>query len=297
MPPDEKTSITTQVDLKSLEDVLQGAARPALVIMTGKLLGKKYDLVKEENIIGRSSECEIPIKEEDISRNHAKLVVVANLVKVSDMGSTNGTYVNRKKVDGEAVLENGDQLRCGNTVFKFLSEGSVDSVYHDELYKQATLDPLTRIFNRKHFNQEIESEVSRARRYGRPLSMLLMDLDHFKRVNDTHGHPAGDYVLKKTAEAVRETLRAQDIFARYGGEEFALLLPETTNDNGFTLAEKLRQKLASTVYEFGGKKIPVTMSIGLATLKASHVGFDDLVAEADKNLYAAKNGGRNKVCR
>ncbi len=158
---DEKTSITTQVDLKSLEDVLQGAARPALVIMTGKLLGKKYDLVKEENIIGRSSDCEIPIKEEDISRNHAKLVVVANRVKVSDMGSTNGTYVNRKKVDGEAVLENGDQLRCGNTVFKFLSEGSVDSVYHDELYKQATLDPLTRIFNRKHFNQEIESEVSR----------------------------------------------------------------------------------------------------------------------------------------
>jgi two-component system, cell cycle response regulator len=297
MSRDEKTSITTQVDLKSLEDVLQGNARPALVIMTGKLLGKKYDLSKEENIIGRSSECEIPIKEEDISRNHAKLTVVANRVKVCDMGSTNGTYVNRKKVEGDAVLENGDQLRCGNTIFKFLSEGSVDSVYHDELYKQATLDPLTRIFNRKHFNQEIENEVSRARRYGRPLSMLLMDLDHFKRVNDTHGHPAGDFVLKKTAETVRETLRAQDIFARYGGEEFALLLPETTNDNAFTLAEKLRQKLASTVYEFQGKKIPVTMSIGLATLKASHVSFDDLVGEADRNLYAAKNGGRNKVCR
>src|SRR5687768_13513564 len=102
--PDEKTSITTQVDLKSLEDVLQGAARPALVIMTGKLLGKKYDLVKEENIIGRSSDCEIPIKEEDISRNHAKLTVNGGRVKVCDMGSTNGTYVNRKKVEGDAQL-------------------------------------------------------------------------------------------------------------------------------------------------------------------------------------------------
>lgn len=297
MPPDEKTSITTQVDLKSLEEVLQGAARPALVVMTGKLLGKKYDLVKNESLIGRSSDCEIPIKEEDISRNHAKLVVEKGRVKVIDLGSTNGTYVNRRKVEGECWLENGDQLRCGNTIFKFLSEGSVDSVYHDELYKQATLDPLTRVFNRKHFNQEIENEFQRARRYGRPLSMLLMDLDHFKRVNDTYGHPAGDYVLKKTAEVVRDSLRAQDIFARYGGEEFALLLPETTNENGFALAEKLRAKIQQTVYEFGGTKIPVTMSLGLATLKAGHAGFDDLVGDADRNLYAAKNGGRNRVCK
>src|SRR5687768_155727 len=132
--PEEKTSITTQVDLKTLE----GGTRPALVVMTGKHLGKKYDLVKDESIIGRSSDCEIPIKEEDISRNHAKLVVEpGGRVKVHDLGSTNGTFVNKKKVK-ESFLDNGDQLRCGNTVFKFLSEGSVDSIYHDELWKQAT---------------------------------------------------------------------------------------------------------------------------------------------------------------
>jgi diguanylate cyclase (GGDEF)-like protein len=291
--PEEKTSITTQVDLKTLE----GGARPALVVMTGKQLGKKYDLVKDEAIIGRSSDCEIPVKEEDISRNHARLEVEkGGKVKVIDLGSTNGTFVNKKKVK-EAYLDNGDQLRCGNTIFKFLSEGSVDSIYHDELYKQATLDPLTRIFNRKHFNQEIESEYSRARRYGRPLSMLMMDLDHFKKVNDTYGHPAGDYVLKQTANLVKDSLRAQDIFARFGGEEFALLLPETTNDNAFALGEKIRGRIQQSTYEYNAKKIPVTLSIGVATLKTNHANWEDLVGEADRNLYSAKNAGRNRVSR
>jgi two-component system cell cycle response regulator len=291
--PEEKTSITTQVDLKTLE----GGARPALVVMTGKQLGKKYDLVKDEAIIGRSSDCEIPVKEEDISRNHARLEVEkGGKVKVIDLGSTNGTFVNKKKVK-ESYLDNGDQLRCGNTIFKFLSEGSVDSIYHDELYKQATLDPLTRIFNRKHFNQEIESEYSRARRYGRPLSMLMMDLDHFKKVNDTYGHPAGDYVLKQTANLVKDSLRAQDIFARFGGEEFALLLPETTNDNAFALGEKIRGRIQQAPYEYNAKKIPVTLSIGVATLKTNHANWEDLVGEADRNLYSAKNAGRNRVSR
>lgn len=293
MPPtDEKTSITTQVDLKTLE----GSARPALVVMTGKQLGKKYDLVKDEAIIGRGSDCEISIKEEDISRNHARLVVENHRVKVQDLDSTNGTFVNKKKVK-EGFLENGDQLRCGNTIFKFLSEGSVDTIYHDELYKQATLDPLTRIFNRKHFNSEMESEYSRARRYGRPLSLLIMDLDFFKKVNDTHGHPAGDYVLKGVANVVRESLRAQDVFARYGGEEFALVLPETTNDNAFALAEKLRQRIQAANFEYDGKKIPLTISIGCATLKTTHRGPEDLLTDADKFLYVAKESGRNRVSR
>ncbi len=295
MPSDEKTSITTQVDLKTLE----GSARPALVVMTGKQLGKKFDLEKDDSTIGRSSDCEIPIKEEDISRNHARIVVegVKGKVKVVDLGSTNGTYVNKKKVAGEQYLENGDQIRCGNTLFKFISEGSVDAIYHDELYKQATLDPLTRISNRKHFNQEIESEFARAKRYDRPLSLLLMDIDFFKKVNDTHGHPAGDYVLKHTAVQIRETVRAQDLFARYGGEEFAVLLPETTSENAQALAEKLRARIEATKFEWEKKKIPLTISIGIATLRPTSAGPEDLVAEADKNLYVAKNSGRNRVAK
>jgi two-component system cell cycle response regulator len=194
-------------------------------------------------------------------------------------------------------LDNGDQLRCGNTVFKFLSEGSVDTIYHEELYKQATLDPLTKIYNRKHFNGEIESEVARARRYGRPLSFLMMDIDFFKKVNDTWGHSAGDYVLKTVASAMKDTLRAQDILARFGGEEFALILPETNNENAFALAEKLRVKIEKTVFEYEGTKIAVTISIGVATLKTAHAGPDDLLAEADKNLYVAKDAGRNRVSK
>lgn len=293
MPPDEKTPVSTYIDLKTQE----GGARPALVVMTGKQLGKKFDLVKDEAIIGRSRDCEIPLEDEDLSRNHARLLVEQDgKVKAIDLGSTNGTFVNKKAVK-EAWLENGDQLRCGNTIFKFFSEGSVDSVYHEELYKQASLDPLTRVYNRKHFNQEFESEFSRARRYGRPLSLLMMDLDQFKNVNDTHGHPAGDYVLKQIANLVRGTLRTQDIFARYGGEEFALFLPETTNENAFVVAEKLRQKVEASTYEFNGKKISITVSIGVATLRTTHQGPEDLVGEADKNLYTAKTSGRNRVCK
>ena len=295
--PDDNTSITTPIDLKPVDKIIQPATRPALVILTGKLIGKKYDLAKDENVIGRSGDCEVAIEEEDISRSHARLTVAKGRVIVVDLGSTNGTYINRRKVKGCVQLQNGDQLRCGNTIFKFLSEGSMDSVYHDELYKQATLDPLTSVFNRKHFNHQLESEFARARRYRRPLSMLLMDLDHFKRINDTHGHLAGDLVLEKTAELVRNSLRAQDVFARYGGEEFAIVLPETTGDNAVALAEKLRGKIQAAVYEFGGKKIQVTTSIGVATLTASHTGCTELISEADKKLYAAKNSGRNTICR
>jgi diguanylate cyclase (GGDEF)-like protein len=295
--PDDTTSVTTPIDLKPFDKILQPAARPALVILTGRLIGKKYDLLKDENVIGRSGDCEIAVEEEDISRNHARLTVLHGRVSVLDLGSTNGTYVNRKKAQGAVVLQNGDELRCGNTIFKFLSEGSVDSVYHDELYKQATLDPLTSVFNRKHFTNQLESEFLRARRYRRPLSLVLIDLDYFKRVNDTHGHPAGDFVLERTAELVRRSLRAQDVLARYGGEEFALLLPETPADNAYTLAEKLRAKIQATVYQFDGKNIEVTASMGVATLDAGHTGVNDLVVDADKKLYAAKHSGRNVVCR
>ena len=112
MPPDETIPISTHVDLKTLE----GGARPALVVMTGKQLGKKFDLVKDEAIIGRSRDCEIPLEDEDISRNHARLLVEQDgRVKVIDLGSTNGTFINKKQVK-EAWLENGDQLRCGNTI-------------------------------------------------------------------------------------------------------------------------------------------------------------------------------------
>ena len=297
MPGDEeKTSITTQVDMVDLHPLI-GAARPALVVMKGKLLGRKYDLEKEQSIIGRSSDAEISIKEDDISRHHARLTVEAGgRVLVEDLGSTNGTFVNKKKMD-RSYLVDGDQLQCGNTLFKFLSQGSVDSIYHDELYRQATLDPLTRAANRKHFNQEIESEVSRARRYGRPLSLLLLDLDHFKLVNDTYGHPAGDYVLKHTSSIVKEILRAQDLFARYGGEEFAVVLPETNSDNAYAIAEKVRARIHGTRYEFEATQIKVTVSIGIASLKPGFTGPEDLVSEADKNLYQAKNAGRNRVVR
>ncbi len=293
---EEKTNITTQVELSKLE--LQASTRPALVVMTGKQIGKKYDLEKSEAVIGRSSECEIPVPGEDISRNHARLSVGHDgRVRVVDLGSTNGTFVNGGKVTEETLLVDGDQLRCGNTIFKFLSKGSVDSIYHEELYKQATIDPLTRVSNRKHFNHELENEFRRARRYGRPLSLLMLDLDHFKKVNDTFGHQAGDYVLRHTAEVVRESLRAQDLFARYGGEEFALVLPETTLDNAVALAEKLRARVEQGRYEHDGRAIAVTLSIGVATLEPSHAEHEELVASADRQLYAAKKGGRNRVCK
>jgi diguanylate cyclase (GGDEF)-like protein len=195
----------------------------------------------------------------------------------------------------EYQLRRGDQIKIGDTIFKYLSGSDVEAQYHETIYRMTIMDGLTNVHNKRYLLETLERELPRAIRHQRPLSLCMFDLDHFKQVNDTYGHIAGDYVLKEVASVVRSRLRPDDVIARYGGEEFAVLLPETDLKGAQAIAEELRKLIAERVFEFEGERIPVTVSIGCTQLR----GEDDamkLVKAADVKLYEAKRGGRNRVC-
>ena len=264
-----------------------------LVVIYGLELGRKYNLESANIIIGRSSKCDIQIDQESVSRNHAKIINTGKSIILRDLGSTNGTYVNDQLID-EYVLRDGDLIKIGRTIFKFLSGGNIENAYHEEIYRLTTVDGLTQIFNRRYFLEQLERELSRAKRYRRELSLILFDIDHFKQINDTYGHLAGDYVLKQLATVVKGKIRRDDIMARYGGEEFAVILPEIDNANSVAFSEKIRKLVEKTPFKFEDARIAVTVSIGVATGEDADDAAN-LIKRTDEKLYEAKNAGRNCV--
>jgi two-component system, cell cycle response regulator len=270
----------------------------ALVVIYGQDLGRKYDLKQEEIGIGRSSKSDICVDQESVSRDHALITSTTKGVRIKDRGSTNGTFVNDVVVEvgKDHELRNGDLVKIGRTIFKYIAGGNIEAAYHDEIYRLTTMDGLTQIHNRRYFDEQIDRELSRSRRYDRVLSLVLLDIDHFKQINDQHGHLAGDYVLKHLASAVRTRIRREDVFARYGGEEFAVILPEIDLKGARLFAEKVRHVVSKQHFTFDNQLIPVTVSAGVATLKPSHREASDLVRVADEKLYEAKTNGRNRVC-
>src|SRR5512142_2783884 len=189
-----------------------------LVVIYGLELGRKYNLDSANVNIGRSSKSDVQIDQESVSRNHARIINTGKSMILRDLGSTNGTYVNDQLID-EYVLRDGDFVKIGRTIFKFLTGGNIENAYHEEIYRLTTVDGLTQIYNKRYFMEVLEREISRSHRYGRELSLIMFDIDHFKNINDTYGHLAGDHVLKHLASAVKGRIRREDIMARYGGEE------------------------------------------------------------------------------
>ena len=285
------------------------AERPAakdacLVVIYGLELGKKFSLETPSIIIGRSSKADIQIDQESVSRNHAKIVNTGKQILIRDLGSTNGSYVNDELID-EHVLQDRDFIKIGRTIFKFLTGGNVEAAYHEEIYRLTTDDGLTQIKNRRYLMEALEAELRRAQRYARDVSLIMFDIDHFKRINDTYGHLAGDYVLKHLATVIKQRIRREDLFARFGGEEFSILLPEIAHANAMIFAEKIRALIERTEFKFEDSEIPVRISIGVASLDKGRFGdkeeegrqvdISGFMKHADERLYAAKNGGRNRV--
>ena len=166
-----------------------------------------------------------------------------------------------------------------------------------ELQRQASIDYLTGVPNRRHFMGKAELELSRAARYGKSPSLLMLDIDSFKRVNDLHGHKTGDSVLRKLGEIFRQTLRDVDTIGRMGGEEFAILLPETGREKAVEVAERLRTTIGNAKISLEqGLPLQITVSIGVASVVSGDDNIDVLLSNADKALYEAKNSGRNRVC-
>jgi diguanylate cyclase (GGDEF)-like protein len=270
----------------------KGAGQPCLVIMTGPEMGRRIDLGLAEVSIGRSDECTVCVNSDAVSRRHAVVNCVLGHYIVVDQQSTNGTFINDTRIE-RAELRDGDLLRTGKTVLKYL-ENNLELEYMQHILSLATIDSLTQLFNKRHFDEVFAKEVTRALQTQQPLSLVVLDIDHFKRINDGFGHPAGDAVLQHVAAVVKKQIRASDCLCRVGGEEFALVLPQTPRALATQAAELIRTAVEKSVCDFAGTPIPATLSLGVAELAAGDVP-EALYQRADDQLYAAKRGGRNRV--
>lgn len=296
-PPPEET-VTRKSSFQVRQD---GAAiartRPTLVFMAGARMGEACRLPRGETLIGRGRQCGIRLDEQSISRTHARIVVDRGGVWIEDLQSSNGTVVNTEQVT-RVDLHDGDKIQLGeSSILKFTLTDPLDESFHNQLYNAAMRDPLTGVFNRSYLVESIDKSLAYARRHNVPVGLLIFDIDFFKRVNDTHGHLAGDAVLQQIARAVRATLRTEDVLARYGGEEFCVLCPGTHSQGALLLAERVRRIVeGQRVTLSDGTKIGVTVSIGVATFpEVRSITSTEFLAAADSALFQAKEAGRNRV--
>ncbi|HSN96771.1 MAG TPA: GGDEF domain-containing protein, partial [Candidatus Nanopelagicales bacterium] len=271
--------------------------RPYLLVLAGSNVGERYRVDDPEIVVGRTSGVTIRLSDDGISRRHARLVrTPTNEVAIEDLQSSNGTFVNNQQIN-RAVLRDGDKIRIGSTtILMFTYQDQVEESFLERMYDRGIRDELTGAFNRKFFLDRLEAEIAYARRHNAPLAILLFDIDHFKRINDTYGHPTGDLVLARVAKLAGGTVRTEDVFARYGGEEFIVLCRGVPLENAGILAERLRALIEGSVFEHEGTRMPITVSIGVAALPEipAETGLQ-LIAAADEALYEAKRTGRNRV--
>lgn len=263
----------------------------------GGCLDNLIELTARKITLGRDPDCDIPTPDEFSSRHHATIAEDSGEYWLIDRESRNGTYINDERV-GRRRLMPGDQLRVGKHVFKFLPSGHPEATYHRKVCEQITSDALTNIANRRCFEENLARELSRCARHKRPLGLLLVDVDHFKQVNDSYGHLAGDECLKEFCDRVRQLIRETDLFARIGGDEFAIVLSETLSADCRRVAERVRKSVESSVFgQNDGLGIDISVSIGIAHVQnAVGMSMHDLLMEADARLYTAKDGGRNCIC-
>jgi len=302
---DPTTLRLNKADVTLFQALAEGAQqRPCLIAYSGPHTGIRFALQGSRLVLGRSSECDVCLESPGISRRHAELHEEGASVVLHDLGSSNGTHLNEKRVTDPVVLKDGDLVRLGCAVLKFYEGHSLDALLHDRIYRLATVDSGTEVYTKKYLLDVLEREVKLARRSGRPLSVLCLDLDFFKAVNDRHGHNAGDLVLRGVAAAAKEALRSSDVLGRIGGEEFAAVLPDTDLRGAIDVAERVRLAIATHSFELPlpgatstSRKIKhrQTASLGAAELTVHTATARDLLGAADTMLYAAKRGGRNCV--
>jgi diguanylate cyclase (GGDEF)-like protein len=269
-----------------------------LIIIRGSPQGHRFFLTQPEMTIGRDLAAEISVTDQGVSRKHAKITKESGKIKLTDLGSSNGTFINDKKLKpGDSVfLSKEDMIKLGNTILKFLPAGEIEILFYGNLGSAAHTDPLTRIYNKGYLLEALEAEFKRAKALHTDFSVIFFDLDHFKKINDNYGHDAGDYVLKEITSVIRTGhLRPKDIFSRYGGEEFVILLANTSASTATEIAERVRTAIETHAFIYEGKRLPVTTSMGVAELRSDVESAQTLLKNADKALYTAKQSGRNRV--
>jgi two-component system cell cycle response regulator len=292
---DERDEDRTAIgDLTAIK-VANRRDRAHLIVLAGTSLGQMFRVEQSETVIGRGADASIRIEDDGVSRKHARVVQQGDQVWIEDLESANGTFVNDGRVDRH-LLRDGDKIQMGSTtILKFTYGDELEESFQQKMYDAALHDGLTGAFNKRYFLDRLPTEAAYARRHKTPLTLLMFDVDHFKQVNDRHGHVAGDYVLATIAGIVTGTLRTEDLFARYGGEEFAVLCRGATLEKAAVLAERLRAKVETHLFAHHGDRISVTISVGVSTFVDRADAATQLVADADAALYRAKRAGRNRV--
>jgi len=262
---------------------------------TGVGMGSRYTLADESLIIGRGADCNIQIDDHSVSRRHARIQPCQDGYYAVDLQSTNGTFVN----DVPAAmykLKDGDYLRVGNCIYRFLAGGNVEMEYHEEIYRLTIIDALTETHNKRYFLEFLDRELARSARYGRPLALVMFDIDRFRSINEELGHLGGDCTLRELAARLKVNIRKEELFARYGGEEFAIVLPETEREGAIQLSERLRRTVEAQPFQYEEKSFQVTISLGVATTTGHEAPSpSELIRLADEKLYQAKHQGRNRV--
>ena len=265
-----------------------------LVIVLGTEQGRRFRLKPHQTLtLGRSADAEVVLNDNRVSSVHCRITRTPSSVTVEDNNSRNGTFVDEKRVQ-RATLRLESQLRVGHSVFRIEFKSDVEITREEDLFKAATTDPLTRVPNRRWFAERAREELEASKRHNRPLCLVMLDVDHFKSINDTHGHPIGDYVLASLAGLLCNRKRVEDFLCRYGGEEFVLLLRETTLDNAMIFCERVRATVEQNPFVCGEINVPVTISIGISVVRPDDT-LDQLIQRADDALYAAKEHGRNRI--
>lgn len=283
-------------DISGPPTIPQVVDRAVLLRMDGVQAGQIIGIEHWPFTVGRHPTNSLRVDEDSISRSHARIVRSGDEYLVEDLGSRNGTFLAGKRVT-RAKLEHDSWLQFGPRVsFRFSMTDVREERLLRKLYESSTRDALTGAYNRLHFEERLRAEVAYAIRHRTQASLLIIDLDHFKRVNDTYGHPAGDAVLKRACEACARALRTEDVFARFGGEEFAVVLRGIDLKGAARLGERLRQAVSAEVVEHEGHRIQVTLSAGAASIACCRSpSAEELISIADRRLYAAKQAGRNRV--
>src|SRR5436309_2043999 len=248
---------------------------------TGPGMGSRYTLTDKPLVLGRGNDCEIRINDHSVSRRHARIQPGADGYYAVDLQSTNGTYVNDVPAS-MYKLKDGDYLRVGNCIYRFLMGGNVETEYHEEIYRLTIIDALTDIHNKRYFMEFLDRELARSARYERPLSLIMIDIDKFRGINEELGHLGGDFTLREMAARIKGSIRKEELFARYGGEEFAVVLPETALEGAMILADRIVKVVSQQPFQYEDKSFAVTISAGVATtLGEKGITPSDLIRRAD----------------
>jgi two-component system, cell cycle response regulator len=299
VPEDETMAVSaSRKSQEIVPPVLQ--QRTVIKVLTGLEAGRVHMITTDAVVVGRGTACDLRIDDTSLSRQHCRIRKTGGSFFVEDLGSRNGTMVNGVRIQAPLLLSDGALLQlAANTIIMFSQQEDLEVQAEQRLYASAVLDPLTGLHNRRHLDARLKSEYAFASRHQTPLSVLLIDIDHFKKINDTYGHAGGDAALKALAERLQKTVRLEDIVARYGGEEFAVVARGIDGGGAMLLAERVRDTASRLRIEHDAKTIAFTISVGVATMTRERV-FDSVTSilkAADAGLYKAKETGRNRCVR